>query len=354
MEAETQSTITTIPVQQALYLREGDDVPLLRARSAGFADEWLPHAEQMVRGFGPRYARLMGPPAVFALPLGARQVAVVRVTEHAGTADAMLAFHFLVMDRSGYERFARDPFAVAQRLPATWDTGGDLPELAWPAAAPPPRTVAEVQRVLKRVKASALQENEDPEAPDFERTAENSESPALLGGAQVLVDGGKLVFARPQADQPLVEGLWTILPHRMRGKLWPASFAFSNELGFDVVVVAHVNDADFEGYTNEEQAIHYPQGSYELALQLAAESGNQRELDAVFQRRNSGEVLRLALWLLVGMVLVVFGSRLFGPGVTEPTEHHRKAAAAAGIIAVGDPWTAAAMLERGHQVWVRE
>src|SRR5207253_9482251 len=106
----------------------------------------------------------------------------------------------------------------------------------------------------RRVKASALREDDEPEAPDFERTVENSESPALLGGVQVLVDGGRLVFARPKGDLALVESLWTLLPDRTRGKLWPASFAFSNELGFDVIVVPRVDESQFEGYTTEEQA----------------------------------------------------------------------------------------------------
>jgi hypothetical protein len=354
METNTALSVATVPVHQSLYHRPDDQPPSLQARSAGFADDWLPHAERIVMGFGVRRGNVACPPAVFALPLTKRQVAVVRVADQGSGADRLLAFHFLVMDQSAYERFAGDPFVVARQLEAAWDALGELPDLSWPAVPPPPRTVAEVQSVLKRVKASGLQEGEDPESPDFERTADNSESPALLGGAQVLVDGGRLLFARLQGDLPLVEGLWTLLPHSTRAKLWPASFAFSNELGFDVVVLPRVDEADLEGHTTEEQAIHYPQGSYELALQLAAESGDQRELDTVFQRRNSSEMLRLASWLLVGMVLLVIGSRFFAPTVTGPTEQHRKAAAAAGIVAVGDPYTAAAMLERGQREWVKD
>ena len=57
-------------------------------------------------------------------------------------------------------------------------------ELTLPEAAFSPRTLGQVQSVLRRIKAAALREGEDPEAPDFERTMENSESPALLGGAK--------------------------------------------------------------------------------------------------------------------------------------------------------------------------
>src|SRR5207253_190209 len=120
-----------------------------------------------------------------------------------------------------------------------------------------------------------------------------------LGGAQVLVDGGRLVFEREAGDLGLLAALWTLLPDSTRCKLWPASFAFSNRLEFDVLAVPGFDPAEYEGYTNEEQAADYPPGSYELALQLAAEAGDQYELDRVFARRNSGEVLRRALALLL-------------------------------------------------------
>jgi hypothetical protein len=343
--------MASVTIEQALFHHRDHQAPTVEARSTGFRDEWLAEAERIVLGFGTRPGGVACPLAVFALPLTAVTVAVVRAADQLECPGRPLAFHFLVMNRADYERHAGDPFLIAQRLPAAWQVRGDLPHLAWPAEPLPPRTVAAVQHVLRRVKASALREDEDPESPHFERTVENSESPALLGGVQVLVDGGKLVFARPQGDLPLVEGLWTLLPYGSRSKLWPASFAFSNELGFDVVVVPRLNADEFEGYATEEQAANYPQGSYELALQLAAESGNQNELETVFRRRNSSEVLRLALWLLAGMMVLVIGSRWFVPPSSGITEQQRKAAAAAGIVAVGNPWTAAAMLEYGYRIW---
>ena len=347
--------VGSIPVQQALYHRQGDDPPRRLARSTDFVDDWCDLAETIIAGFGTRAGGLGCPLVVFALPLTAKTTAVVRVVDRAGSGSGSgLAFHFLVMDHQAYERYAGDPFVVAQRLPSDWDARGDLPALSWPSEPLPPRTVADVQKVLRRVKASALREDEDPEAPDFERTVENSESPALLGGVQILVDGGKLVFARPKGDLALVESLWTLLPYSTRGKLWPASFAFNNDLGFDVVVLPRVSEAGLEGYTTEDQAALYPQGSYELALQTAAEAGDQRELETVFRRRNSSEMLRLAVWLLAGMMLLVIGSRWFMPPPSGPTVHQQKAAAAAGIVAVGDPWTAAVMLEHGKRLWSSE
>ena len=67
----------------------------------------------------------------------------------------------------------------------------------------------------------------------------------------------------------------------------------------------------------------------------------------------SGEVMRLALWLMAGMLLLVIGSRWFVPPPSAPNMHVQKAAAAAGIVAVGDPWSAACMLEYGYQLWLK-
>ena len=78
--------------------------------------------------------------------------------------------------------------------------------------------------ILRRVQWRLLSEDERRQAVT---------RPALLGGVQILVDGGKLVFLRPAPDPGLIRGLWTLLPGPMRTALWPATFAFGNALGFD-------------------------------------------------------------------------------------------------------------------------
>ena len=77
-----------------------------------------------------------------------------------------------------------------------------------------------------------------------------------------MVDGGKLCIRRPAHALDLVQGLWTLLPASTRCHLWPASFAFGNELHFDVVVLPRVFADDLAGYTSEEQAMDYPEGSF--------------------------------------------------------------------------------------------
>jgi hypothetical protein len=126
--------------------------------------------------------------------------------------------------------------------------------------------------------------------------------PTLLGGVQALVDGGRVVFERSEPDPDVIRALWALLPATTRAGLWPASFAFGNRLGFDALVVPKAQGVEFADYLREEQAGDYPEGRYEHGLQVAAEAGDQKELDALFARRSRAETWRLAL-VLLGVVL---------------------------------------------------
>ena len=86
--------------------------------------------------------------------------------------------------------------------------------------------------------------------------------------------------------------------------LWPATFAFSPELGFHAVVLPEAPAPWPAGCLTADQARDYPEGRYELSLQTAAESGNQADLDRLFARRSSADTLRLALYLLAAAVLL--------------------------------------------------
>lgn len=346
-----------VAVEQALYRREHEQPPRLIGRSAGFSDDWLPDAQRLIVGFGERSGGVNCPLALFAQPLNDDTIAVVQVADQPPGADGWkpLAFRILALTRSDWESYLGDPFALAARFPPEWTRSGDLPTLSWPGEPLPRRTVAQVQAVLKRVKAHALREDQDPEE-QVERTVENSESPALLGGTQVLVDGGKLVFIRRGPDPQLVEALWTLLPHSLRPKIWPATFAFGNALGFDVIVAPRPGQDEWEGYTTEEQAADYPAGSYELALQTAAEAGDQADLDAVFARRTSSETLSMAVKLVIFVSLIVLGGRLLMPSPPVLFTPERRAMVAAGTVAAaaGDPWSALTLQQAGWRLYERD
>jgi hypothetical protein len=277
-----------IQIEQALYGGHDSGGYRFLARSPGFLDDWLAEAERLCTGFGERPAGVACPAAVFARPLGKKHVAVVQVADR-GADDAgrpgALGFHLLVLPHDAYAFLGGDPFALADRFPPPWEARGELPALACPAdpAARLRRTVAAIQALFERHKTI---------------------QPTLLGGVQALVDGGRIVFERSEPDPDVIRALWALLPTRTRADLWPASFAFGNRLGFDALAVPKVQGVEFADYLREEQAGDYPEGRYEHGLQVAAESGDQAELDALFARRSRAEVRRLAIVLLaVALVL---------------------------------------------------
>jgi GTPase-associated protein 1, N-terminal domain type 2 len=282
-----------IPIEQALYGSQGPAGYHFLARSPGFHDDWLAEAQRLCAGFGERPAGVACPACVFAQPLGKGRVAVVQVADQ-GTDDAgrpgVLEFHLLVLTRADYARLGGDPFFLVERFPPSWQARGELPALAWPDGPPPRRTVAEVQRVLQR-----------------------PEGPSLLGGAQALLDGGRLVFERSGPDTALVRDLWQLLPTTTRCTLWPAGFAFGGALDFHALVVAPGGAAGRAGYLSEDQAAEYPEGRYELCLQVAAEAGDQRELDALFARRSRAETWRLGLTLLCFVLIVLLVANWLSP-----------------------------------------
>ncbi len=140
----------------------------------------------------------------------------------------------------------------------------------------------------------------------------------LLGGAQVLEDGGRLVFVRQGPDEKLVRDLWALLPYSTRTGLWPASFAFANTHGFHLLVVPRAEGPAFARYMPEEQAGDYPEGRYELALQHAVEDGDQAELDRLLSRRGRAQTFRLAVVLLVAFAVAALFLRLPSCGQKSP------------------------------------
>jgi hypothetical protein len=280
-------------IEQAIYGGQGVGGYRFLARSPGFREEWLGEAERICTGFGERPAGVSCPGCVFARPFDRDRVAVVQVADQ-GADDAgrpgALGFRLLVLPKRLYEDIGGDPFFIADRLPPPWPARGELPTLEWDDGAAQYRTVAMLQQVL--------------EVPN---------SATLLGGAQALLDGGRLVFERTAPDERLVRSLWALLPHSTRSELWPASFCFGNAHRFSVAVVPRASGPAYAGYLHEEQAGDYPEGRYELALQTAIEAGDQREVDGLFARRSSSQTMRLALALLAVFALVGGGIMLLGP-----------------------------------------
>lgn len=258
--------------------------PAVAATSDPFPDALHAAVLDVAARFGPRPPGVGVQSAVFAAPLLRSHVAVVQVADRPGNA---LGFRFLVLTRRLYEEIG-DPFLIADRFPPDWSARGPLPTLVWAPDPLPPRTVAEVAGVLK-----------------------DGDGPFLLGATQGLLDGVRVVLVRPAPDESVVRLLWKLLPTRSRGELWPATFAFSLDPGFHLAVLPAAPAPLPPGTVTEEQAKDYPQGRYELALQIAAENGDQREVDRLFARRTSRDTLRLAVLILIGAVLAAAASKLW-------------------------------------------
>ncbi len=260
--------------------------PKVLARSDDFPFAWEEAARTAAVRFGRRPTGVACPAALFACPVGRTHVAVVQVADLPGPGQP-LGFRFLILARKLYEALG-DPFAVSDRFPPDWAARGTLPSPEWPPEPLPRRTVAQIDHVLK-----------------------TGDSPLLLGGAQALIDGGRLLLESPTPMTDALRGLWQLLPDRTRFELWPATFAFSNELGFHAVAMPEPPVPWPPGYLTADQARDYPEGRYEHAVQFAAEHDDQAELDRLFARRSSRDTLRLALYLLAAAAVVALASKLF-------------------------------------------
>jgi hypothetical protein len=285
-------------IEQAIYGCQDASGYRFLGRSAGFRDEWLAEAERLCTGFGERPAGVACPACVFARPFGSRHVAVVQAADQ-GQDDAgrpgALGFRLLVLPRALYADLGGDPFSIADHFPPPWEARGELPALEWTAGPPPRRTVAALRPLL-----------------------DGPHCPTLLGGVQALLDGARLVFERPAPDTLLLRDLWALLPTQSRCELWPASFSFTNAHGFHAVVVPRAAGPGFEHYIAEESAGDYPEGRYELALEVAIKTGNQEDLDVLLARRSRGQTMRLGLGILAASVAVAVASALLNPSIPPP------------------------------------
>jgi hypothetical protein len=261
-------------IQQAVLLGDARGARVL-AQTEAFD---TPEAERIAVLFGARPPGVACPLAHFACPFGRSHVAVVRVEDRPG---GFLGFRFLVLSRDLY-LYLGDPFAISDRYPANWNATGPLTDLAWPMEVLPERTLEQLDAILK-----------------------HGDGPLLLGSTQVLVDGNRVLLKRTEPAEQFVRELWQLLPDRTRCTLWPATFAFSDELGFHAAAGPTLPTPRWSLQVLTEDAIRdYPQSSYELDLQIAIESGNRAALRKLLRRRTADDTIRLGLYILAFALVV--------------------------------------------------
>jgi hypothetical protein len=261
-------------IQQAVVLTDARGVRVV-AQTDNFD---APEAERIAVLFGTRPEGVACPLAHFACPFGQKHVAVVRVEDRPGSA---LGFRFLVLARELYKHLG-DPFAIADRYPPDWNATGRLADLAWPVEGLPERTVEQLDTILKY-----------------------GDGPLLLASTQVLVDGNRVLLKRTEPAEQFIRGLWQLLPDRTRCDLWPATFAFSDELDFHAAVGPTLPTPRHRRQVLVEEAIlDYPQSGYELNLQLAVESGDSKALRKLLARRTADDTIRLGLYMIAFALIV--------------------------------------------------
>lgn len=262
-------------IQQAIALTDVRGVKV----SAWTEGLDTPEVERIAVLFGQRPSGVACPLAHFACPFGKRHVAVVRVEDRPAPND-LLGFRFLILARDLYQHLG-DPFAISDHYPPDWTTG-TLPDLAWPPQPLPERTLEQLDEVLR-----------------------SGDGPLLLGATQALVDGYRVLLMGTAPNESLARSLWSLLPDSTRRDLWPASFAFSNELGFHLAIGPTLLPIDSQEARLTEEALRdYPPSSYELNLQIAIESGDRVSLRRLLARRNADETIRLALYMIAFALLV--------------------------------------------------
>ncbi|MFL5329396.1 MAG: hypothetical protein ACJ8C4_10825 [Gemmataceae bacterium] len=257
--------MTVIP--QAIF-----DCGTILDRSPGFDDRLANAVSELLLRLEPS-----ADDTLVALPIGKRNWAVVQ------TRGSM--FGVLAVPSPAYQLIA-DPFLIAQQLPADFGSRFPLSNLMLDVS-PPQRRLDSLRAILK-----------------------SDDGATLLGAAQALVDGGRVVFERPKPAPETLQRLWLLLPESSRGELRVATFAVNNELGFDLLVTPKAKGASFVGCLTDTQAGDYPQGRYELNLQIAVESGDEVGLSRLLARRSSRQALRLMLHILILAVIVGLASRI--------------------------------------------
>lgn len=266
-----------------LSLLRDSSGPRVIGRSPGVPFETEEAALKVAVQFGDRPAGTTCPESVFTV-MDRGTLWIIKTGSQPGDGSPLA---FRMFGIAAKDRLGLDLLSWVESYPLE-ALKGELSNVEWQDLHPRQRTVDEVRAILK-----------------------GGDSPLLLGSVQALLDGCKIAVSLAEAGPDFVRHVWTLLPEKSKAEVNPATFAFSADLGFDIVVLPDIPAKGIPGYLTAEQVRDYPEGRYELALQHAAESGNQAELDRLFSRKTSREVLRLAIGMVVFALVVVLILKLF-------------------------------------------
>jgi hypothetical protein len=301
-----RDTMPEVMIEQALLVRRDEDVEFI-AKSAAFPPVLLPDVQRIALEFGP--ARFT---CHFVQPLADFHIAVAEAFLDRDRAAGTI-FRILIVPKKAYQEIVQDPWRLIDHFfGASIEERSldqlcrtELPTLTWASEPAPRRMVNDIQAVLR-----------------------HGDAPLLLGAAQALVDGARIVLERETPDRELLRGLWLLLPNRMRWELWPATYVGKRGFAFNAFIVPPGVYRRFPDCLIEKQIYDYPEARYERSLQVAVESGDQNELDRLFARRTAAQTLRLGLAILVGVLALALIMRLMN-AMLQPAINHPPPAATA-------------------------
>jgi len=254
-----------------------------RAVSEAFPVEAEEALEELIAAYGTPSVFVSS--ALIVRPLGRQHWAIIRVGHSGPSLDSSLGFRALLATNREWKR-GLDPFHLDDRHPPDWTLRGTV---------------------------SAIDYEVEIAAPTLAATFESLKthgSPLMLGATQVLIDGGKFVLPATEPQNAMFRAIWTMQPYASRIEFSFATFAFGPNLGVNAVAMPDPPAILPAGALNSEQVQDYPEGRYELAMQLAIEGQHQEEFDWLLRRKSSKQVLWTALLLIVAMTAALLLSKL--------------------------------------------
>lgn len=257
--------------------------PRVVGRSSNILFDWEEEALKFVVRFGQCTEQVESHSGVFVSPMLPNGVSFVGICLIRNDGSPDLFRIAIVLHR---ERFEIDPWLFAKQFEQS-NEKGDLETISVDKLWPINRTVDEIQSILK-----------------------SGDSPLLLGSSQALIDGCKIIVNQSEVNHDFIHNLWNLLPNQSRKELSFSTIVFSVENRFDISVMPE-EIRPSQGFLTAEQVRDYPEGRYELALQLAAESGDQRELDRLFARKTSSQMLKLVISMIAFAFIVIILMKLF-------------------------------------------
>lgn len=182
-----------------------------------------------------------------------------------------------------YYHFIPDPFywlrTLQVKLPSSLDS--DL-ELQFPVD-PPSRTVGQLRSLMEKY-----------------------DNGILLGSCQAVVDGARIVFRRESPPMELFEAIWQFLPYSTQRTVKVTTFTADVNPTFEMQSIPGAIDPHWWGYVGESKLLNYPEGRYEYHLQVTIDMQDQVEMERMFQRKSSSEIVKLILVMLVLGIIVAF------------------------------------------------